>query len=480
MNNDVTTQNETDTVKTNTHSSKLGETPIPALFFSLSMPIIFGLLVGGLYNVVDAFFVTRALGANAMGGISIVFPLQMIVIAIASLIGTGTASIVARRLGEKKFLSAEKTAGCAIAIALLLGFFWSAIGVFFIHQILTFMGVTQALMPHSLDYLKPILLATPIILLATALSDVVRAEGKMKFVMFSMLLSSITNIILDPIVIYVLEWGVLGVALATVFAQALSLCLMFYVFFTNKTEIKIKLIFIRLQWQVAKEIIALGTPVFINYFGVAAVISLVNFLLADAALAESDYMISAYGLLGRIFMFLFFPLLGMMVAYQTICSYNFGAQHFSRVKEVSVLAVKVTTLYCIVCTALMTLFPHFVLGIFTADEILIQEGMYIAKYIFIGFVTAGAANIWSMYFQAVGKAVPALFLSSIRVYLLQLPLLLIVPMFVEIHFIWFIFPVADIVAFIASYLVIRMAYKQLDHWIKQPKKQQPTPSTLSV
>ncbi|TBR43538.1 MATE family efflux transporter [Marinomonas agarivorans] len=456
---------------TENQSQRLGKAPITALFASMSMPIIFGLLVGGLYNVVDAFFVTRALGANAIGGISIVFPLQMIVIAIASLIGTGTASIVARRLGEKNLFSAEKTAGCAIAFALSLGLLWSAIGLFFIQKILDLMGVTQALMPYSFEYLRPILLAAPITLLTSALSDIVRAEGKMQFVMFSMLLSSIANIILDPIAIYMLEWGVLGVALATVVAQLLSFGLMLYVFLAGKTEVRIQLANMRLKWQETKEIVSLGAPVFINYFGVSAVISLVNFSLANAALPESDYMISAYGLLGRIFMFLFFPLLGMMIAYQTICSYNFGAQHYARVKEISVLAVKVTTLYCFACSLIMMLFPHFVLSVFTSDSALIEEGVDIAQYIFIGFITAGAANIWSMYFQAIGRARPALFLSCIRVYFVQLPLLLIIPTLVGIHSIWFIFPIADLVTVAVSYLVIRVAYKQLDEWAKKQHQQ---------
>ncbi|GLR70562.1 MATE family efflux transporter [Agaribacter marinus] len=452
-------------VSTN-QSDRLGDAPIRPLFLSMSMPIIFGLLVGGLYNVVDAFFVTRALGANAIGGISIVFPLQMIIIAIASLIGTGTASVVARKLGEKHLISAEKAAGCAIAIALFLGLLLSASGIIFTQNILSAMGVTTALMPYSLDYLQPILLAAPITLLSSALGDIVRAEGKMHIVMFSMLLSSIANIILDPIAIYVLEWGVYGVALATVFAQMLSFMLMFFIFFTNKTEVKIRIRYVKIKWQTAKEIVALGAPVFINYFGVSAVIGLVNFSIANAALPESDYMISAYGLLGRIFMFLFFPLLGMMIAYQTICSYNFGAKHYDRVKAISVLSVKVSTLYCLICTLAMTLFPHFILKIFTNDEMLINQGVIIAQYIFIGFVVAGAANIWGIYFQAIGKAAPALFLSSIRVYFLQLPLLLVLPLFVSIHYIWLIFPIADLITVIVSFLVIKVAYKQLDEWIK--------------
>lgn len=465
MSNVVTNDTEQD-VATNRASDKLGVAPIQSLFFSMSVPIILGLLVGGLYNVVDAFFVTRALGADAMGGISIVFPLQMIVIAMASLIGTGTASIVARKLGAKSLLSAEQTAGCAIAIALLLGVVFALAGVFFIHDILAFMGVTPALLPYSLEYLQLILLATPVTLLNTTLMDTVRAEGKMQYVMLSMLLASITNIILDPIAIYLLEWGVLGVALATIFAQLCSFSFMLYVFFGGKTEVKIKLKFIHLKWQTVKDIIALGMPIFVNYFGVSVVIGLVNLSIANAALPESDFMISAYGLIGRIFMFLVFPLLGMMVAYQTICGYNYGAQQYNRVKEISVFAVKVTTLYCAICTGAILLFPHVILGIFTSDALLLKEGVDIAKYLFIGFVAAGASNIWPMYFQATGKAKQAFFLSSLRVYFLQIPLLMVVPALWGVHAIWLMFPVADAVTLIVSYLVIRVAYKKLDQWIQ--------------
>ncbi len=160
------------------------------------------------------------------------------------------------------------------------------------------MGVTPALLPYSLEYLVPVLSSVPVILLGAALSDVMRAEGKMNLVMFAMLLSSITNIILDPIAIFVLEWGVLGVALATVFSQLLSLSLILYFYLAGKTEIKITFRTIRLKLKTSFDIISLGMPVFINYFGVSLIISLVNFSLANAALPESNYMISAYGLLG--------------------------------------------------------------------------------------------------------------------------------------------------------------------------------------
>jgi len=442
-------------------SSSLGTLAMPKLFASMSLPIIFGLLVGGLYNVVDALFVTRGLGANAMGGVSIVFPIQMLIIALAGWIGSGSASIVARRLGAKNLADAELAAGNTLFLALVVGFSLMALCLFWLNDLLALLAVTPALKPYSLDYLVPILSATPAVLLGAAFSDLARAEGKMKILMLSMLLGSITNIILDPIAIFVLGWGVQGVAYATVFSQLLSLSLLVFVFASGRTDVKIKLPNIRFNARLSGETLALGLPLFINYFGVSLVIGLVNYSLGQSGLAESDYLISAYGILGRVFMFIFFPLLGMTIAYQTICGYNYGAQAYDRVAEITRFAVRVTSLYCGFFALIVVLFPGWILRIFTTDMQLIEQGQGIARYLFLGFALAGATNIWAIYFQAIGQPKPAMLLSSLRVYVLQIPLLILLPLMFDINAIWYIFPIADGLTFLVSLVVIRLALSKL-------------------
>jgi putative MATE family efflux protein len=444
-------------------STGLGSLAIPKLFSSMSLPIIFGLLVGGLYNVVDALFVTRGLGINAIGGVSIVFPIQMMIIALAGWIGSGAASIVARRLGAKNMPEAERAAGNTLFLALVMGCSITALCLFFMHDLLDLLAVTPALKPYSLEYLVPILSATPAVLLGAAFSDLARAEGKMKILMLSMLLGSITNIILDPIAIFVLGWGVQGVAYATVFSQLLSLALLLFVFGTGRTDVKIKLSNIRFNAPISGATLALGFPLFINYFGVSLVIGLVNYSLSQSGLTEADYLISAYGILGRVFVFVFFPLLGMTIAYQTICGYNYGAQAYDRVAEVTRFAVKVTSIYCGSITLFAVLFPDWIFRIFTTDVQLIAQGQDIARFLFLGFALAGATNIWSIYFQAIGQAKPALILSSLHVYVLQIPMLIILPLLFGINAIWYIFPISDALTFLVSLLVIRWAFRKLAH-----------------
>ncbi|WP_428244189.1 MATE family efflux transporter [Gynuella sp.] len=443
------------------HSARLGTAPIGRLFASLSMPIILGLLVGGLYNVVDALFIARGVNSLAIGGVSIVFPIQMAIFAVAGLIGSGTASIVTRRLGAKDEKGAQEVTGNALFLALVCGLLLTLLIQVFMAPLLHLLGVTSQLWGYSVAYLVPIVWGTTIVMLLSCLNDLARAEGKMHYLMFSILLSSILNIILDPVAIYVLHWGVVGVALATVLSQAITVLMMLWLFLSGRTHLKIKLTTFKLDHSISKNIFLLGLPIFFSNVGVSVVIGMVNATLSRSGLAETDYIISAYGIVARIFMFLFFPLVGMVISYQTICSYNYGARQFDRVRAISSLAVIVVTLYTTLCTLLMVFLPEHILHLFTSDPQLLKQGVFIARYVFLGFFVMGAASIWTAYFQAIGKAKPALFLSSFRVYLLHLPLLLVTPALLGVNAIWFTYPIASLGTFLVSWMFIRIGYREL-------------------
>lgn len=211
------------------HSGQLGTKPILGLFFGMAAPIAVGMMVHGLYNVVDAIFVTRVMGVNAMGGISIVFPIQMFIFALATLVGSGMASIVARQLGAKQENAANTTIdmafrfGLVMALALTLGIYFN------IDALLEVLGVSEALWPYASAYLMPLVLFSfPIVLISSVPSDLLRAEGKAMLMMASMVSSALLNIVLDALFIFVLGMGVEGVAYATVLAQIFAIGLMLY------------------------------------------------------------------------------------------------------------------------------------------------------------------------------------------------------------------------------------------------------------
>jgi len=441
-------------------TKQLGEEPIKPLFFKMAIPIILGLIVGGLYNIVDAYFVTKGVSEFAMGGVSIVFPIQMAVFAIAALIGSGTASIVARLLGAKNLEDAQKTAMSGIWLAIIISLVLVPVLYIYAGYFLE-NNVSSELRGYDSEFIYPILLSTPIIMLLSALNDLIRAEGKMHFLMLSILLSSILNILFDPIAIYALNLGVFGVALATVLAQSIALILMLYIYFGNKTHVKLN--FLSYDFSIARSwnIISLGLPIFFNYFGVALMIFIVNWVLHNSQSDIADYTISAYGLNGRLYMFFIFPMIGMSIAYQTICGFNYGANQFDRVRQATNFAVLITTIYCVIISAIMLVFAKPIYSIFADDPLMIKEGVIIMKYTYIGFSITGATSLIAIYFQAIGKALPAFILSILKTYILIVPGLILVPMYLSVDKIWWVFPVSDFLGFTISLVFIYYAFKQL-------------------
>lgn len=430
-------------------TAHLGEKPIVGLFFGIALPIAVGMMVHGLYNVVDAIFVTRALGADAMGGISIVFPIQMFVFALATLIGSGMASIVARQLGAKDTDGAQATIDMAMRLA--IGFaIVLTMGIYInMQEILLFMGVSNNLMPYAVDYLTPIvLMAVPITMINQVPGDALRAEGKAMFMMATMTLSAVLNIILDAVFIFGFNSGVEGVAYATVISQAIAMVISFWFFVAGKTQLSIRPFHYETDNKVLNEIIVLGIPVLIAHAGVSIFIAFTNFSLAQLPNIDNDLYISAYGLIGRLVMFAILPLIAMTIAFQTLAGFNYGAKLYGRVRTTIKVGLIAGLSYGLLMSTIMILAPYPIIGMFTNEETLIHAAAGIGLWVFMAFPLANAHGLGSALFQALGKAREALFLSSLRIYFLLLPGLLILPVFYGLKGLWLAFPIADSVAFL--------------------------------
>jgi putative MATE family efflux protein len=433
------------------------------LFLSMALPMILGMLINGLYNIVDAIFVTRGVGSLAIGGISIVFPMQMLIFAFAAVLGSGAASIVSRKLGAKDDDGARHTAQTALTFSIVFAVILTVLVLWAMEPILRLLGVTDALWDYSVDYLMPILFATPIAIVGAVFSDLLRAEGKMQFMMMVMLTGSVMNIILDPIFIFVLNMGVQGAAVATVIAQTLSLMLAMSFYLRGKTTIHLTLRDWTIDWKVLGPVIALGLPFFISHAGTSFMIGMTNNALAQVGGEAADIYISAYGLVGRVIMFVILPLVGIMIAFQTIAGYNYGAQNFDRVSKIVRLGLTTATVICASVSIIMITVPQLFLGIFTSDPVLLEKAMSISRLVFAAFSLAGMTFIITGYFQATGHARMALIASSARVYFILLPALIILPRLLGIDGIWFAFPLADACAFLLALFLFIPFYRQLRH-----------------
>ena len=440
------------------HTSHLGTKPIMGLFFGMAAPIAVGMMVNGLYNVVDAIFVTRAIGVNAMGGISIVFPIQMFIFALATLVGSGMASIVARQLGAKQVTEANTTIDIAFRLALTMALVITLAIYWNIDSLLKFLGVSEALWPYAYGYLVPlVLLSFPIVFMSSIPSDLLRAEGKAMLMMASMVSSALLNIVLDAVFIFVLDMGVEGVAYATILSQIFAAALMLYFILGGKTHLKLRPFAYQMNWGILKGVTLLGIPILISHAGVSVFIALTNYTVTQFTEVDSDLYVSSYGLIGRLMIFFILPAIAMTISFQTIAGYNYGAKNYDRVLSTIKVGVTASLFYGLGVSGLMLLVPNQIIGIFTQDQALLTTTAGIAFWSFLLFPLSNAHSVISSLFQALGKARQAIFLSSLRIYLILIPALLILPKTYGINGIWYSFPIADVIAFV---VVIYFAFRE--------------------
>lgn len=448
-------------VRENTDSGRtdvLGTAPVGKLFRRMSLPIVVSMLVNGAYNLVDAAFVTRGVGPLAMGGVALAFPLHMLMYSAGAMIGNGAASIISRTLGARQVRMANSTALRAIVLGLVLSLVFVAVGLWLLEPILGAFGATDALRPYARDYMTPLLLGAPIVLYSTIFAELLRAEGKMGAMSGILMLSTFSNIILAALFVFVLKAGVTGVACGTLIAQALGLGVAVSLYLRGRTAVTL------FPPQpgptdtpnLARSLLALGLPAFLGNGGIALTVGLANRALSSYAPMNADLLIGAYGVVGRIAAFVQLPLIGMMIAYQTLAGYNYGARRFTRVREVVRVGIATATVYTVSCCAILVLFPATLLALFTSDPRLIEQGASIARIVFLGLGCAGVSIMGAALFQALGKARPALFLSTVKVFLVLTPLLFILPLRYGVPGIWAAFPIADLTVFaVVSVFLVR-------------------------
>jgi len=442
----------------NNSSEFLGTKNIKKLLIELSGPAIIGMIVLSLYNLVDAIFVGRFVGTIAIAGVAITFPVQMIVMALSLTIGIGASSIISRRLGEGQKNEAEVVLGNFVSLTIIFSLAVTIIGLILLTPLLKIFGATTDILLPAQEYLRIILIGTLGLMISASGNNVIRAEGNAKFAMIVMLVSAGMNIILDPIFIVVLNWGIKGAAWATVVSQFGSAVLVFYYFFKAKGDLKIRLNYLRLKFITIKEIFVIGSSTFARQVSASFGAIIVNhaFGLYGGSLA-----IAAFGIIYRLLMFLLMPMFGIIQGLQPIVGYNYGAQNYHRVKESVILATKITTILAVISYALLMLMPKIFIGMFTTDTELITMSAGALRIVILFMPLIGFQVIAGGMFQSMGKAGPAFILSLLRQTLLVIPLILILPTFFKLPGVWWTFPIADLVAGIVTYFMFVRTLKDL-------------------
>jgi MATE family, multidrug efflux pump len=416
---------------------------IKKLLTRLSTPAVVGMMVMALYNLVDTIFVGRGVGAFALAGLAITFPITMITMGIAQAIGFGGASIVSRNLGSDNIERADRTYGNVFLLAVGISFVLMFIGVLGARPLAYLFGATPAIIGYAVSYLRIVFLGLVFFTFAVSSNNIVRAEGNAKVAMITMLVSAGINLVLDPIFIFKFGWGVEGAAWATVIAQVFTAVYLAYYFFGGKSILKISFKHFRLERSIVKEIFAIGASSLSRMVSGSVVLILVFHSLGNYG---GEYAIAVFGILNRILMFILMPLFGIAQGLQPIIGFNYGAKNYQRVHEAVAISLRGSTIIAMTCFLILYIFPAQIISIFNNDPQLISigaKGMRIAS-LALGLI--GLQVIGATLFQAIGKAFPAFILATSRQIIFLVPLLLILPLFFKLNGVWMSFPIADLLA----------------------------------
>lgn len=440
-------------------SELLGTEPIGKLLVKQSVPAAIGILVMSLNIVVDTVFIGNWIGSIGIAAINVVLPISFFISALGMAIGIGGSSIISRALGSGNKRKALKTFGNQITLTIILTTIMAGLGITFSDSLIPAFGGKGDIFSYAKSYYMIILYGVPLLALNMMGNNVIRAEGKPKFAMHAMIISSVANLVLDYVFIFEFGWGMAGAAWATFASYGSGLAYILYFFLSRNSELKINWTHLGLDVSILKEMSALGLVTLARQAIVSVTYLLMNNILFDFG-GESS--VAAYGIIGRMLMFALFPVLGITQGFLPIAGFNYGAHQFERVKESIYKAIFYAGLLALVVFAVMMFFPQLIITIFTDEPEILSSTPKYMRYVFAATPIIAIQLIGSAYFQAIGKALPALLLTLTRQGFFFIPLLFILPSFLGEMGVWISFPVADFLStIVTAYFLNREIKKKL-------------------
>ena len=448
----------------------LGVRPVKGLLFSFSIPAIISCLVNSVYNIVDQIFIGQGVGYLGNAATTIAFPLMTIIMAFATLIGSGGSAYAALRLGEGRKREALLTLNNLLVIAIGLGILLAATGLIFLKPILTLFGATETTMPYAIDYTSIVLMGVPFSVISIALSNIARTDGHPRMSMYGILIGAALNTVLDPIYIFVLDWGVKGAAIATITAQFVSTVVLCY-YFLKKGNMCFTRRYMKPVGRVWYKIFSLGISSGITSL-VACIMQVVmnNSLVYYGNQTEitGDVALSAMGIVMKIAMILASVCIGFGIGAQPILGFNLGAKKYARVRHTYLLAVSIATGSILIGWAVCQLAPHLVLSLFGKENQTFTDFAVRCLRIYLGGIfCAGFQIVSTNYFQATGQPLKASLLSMLRQLILLIPLLLILPLFFGLNGLLYAGPCADIGSAVIVALFILPEMRKLNRRIAE-------------
>ncbi len=437
----------------------MGETKVTKLLFRFSLPATIGMLVNSIYNIVDRMYIGNSpdLGTLGLAGITISFPIMMVMMALAVLFGIGGATRFSIKLGEQKKEEAEKILGNSAFLLVISAALFMIGGQIFLKPLLKLFGASKEVMPYALEYMRIILFGAVFQGISMGGNNFIRADGSPKIAMISMFLGAGFNIVFDPIFIYGFGWGMTGAALATIGGQTLTAIWVLSYFLGKRSSRKLRLSNMKLDFKLAKLITATGVPAFMIHLANSALNIVLN---ANLAFYGGDIAVSAMGIINSIQTFMLMPITGITQGAQPIIGYNYGARSEQRVKETLKWAVLSASAIALFGYLVTRFFPGQLIALFNRSVDLIAFGSNAIIIWFFFLPVVGFQVVSASYFQAVGRIKSAIFLTMTRQVIILIPAIIILPKLIGLNGILYAAPLADMVSATITAIWIGMELKR--------------------
>lgn len=431
--------------------------PIGKLLFTYSLPAIAGMVIFSLYNIIDSIFIGHGVGALAISGLAVAFPIMNLTFAFGLLVGIGGASICSIRMGQKDLEGARLTLGNVAILNVITGVAFGALCLLFLDPTLLAFGAGPNTIGYARDFMRIILFGLPVTYTLFNLNHVMRASGYPHKAMLSAVVTVGVNIILAPVFIFALQWGTAGAAAATVLAQFTGMLWVLAHFRNPRSFIHFQPGIYKLRPDIVKSIFSIGMSPFLMNICACVVVVFINIGLRDYG---GDLAIGAYGIINRVLIMFVMIVMGLTQGMQPIVGYNYGAQQIRRVRQTLKYGIVAGAAITTAGLAASECFPEYIAAMFTDDKTLTELAVNGLRLSAPAFTLVGCQIVITNFFQSIGRAKLSIFLSLTRQLLFLIPALFILPRFWGLNGIWLSIPVSDVLAFITCILVFMLFLRE--------------------
>ena len=431
----------------------LGRAPVWRALLAMGLPTMIGMMINALYNLVDAYFV-GGLGTSQMGAISVAFPIGQVVVGLGLLFGNGSASYISRLLGRGDRKTADQAASTALYSSIAVGALLILCTVVFLHPLLKMLGATESILPYAEEYTRIYVVFSIFNVFNVTMNNLVTSEGAAKTTMFTLLAGAVLNIVLDPVFIYVLDFGVAGAAAATAISQIVSSLVYLGYILRKKSIFSFRIRACCFSKEIMSEILKIGIPTMVFQLLTSLSISLINFQAKE----YGDSVIAGMGPVTRIISVGSLMVFGFMKGFQPIAGYSYGAKKYERLHEAIRLSIIWSTVFCVIYGVLASLFSANIISQFTKGDLeMVRIGARALSANGLSFLLFGFYTVYSSLFLALGKGKEGFILGACRQGICFVPFILLLPLFAGVSGILYAQPAADVIsAVITVFMAIRL------------------------